>query len=59
MLCIIFKAPFGYDLTSILEALEPVPVQALVPKTSVEALDEAVPHGLAWVDKDKLDPFVV
>jgi hypothetical protein len=36
-----------------------VPVQALVPETPVEALDERVFHRLAGADELKLDPAQV
>lgn len=37
------------------EALEPVPVQALVPQRTVEAFDERVLHRLAWLDVAELN----
>ena len=45
--------------TDVIEAAEPVGVEALVAKPAVDALDVTVLHGPAWLDVDQFDLAVL
>lgn len=48
---VVHLPPVFHDLASLAQALEPVLTQALVPQSTVGALDERVAHRLARADE--------
>ena len=56
---IVVPPPFLDHLAGMLQTDKPVRVQALVPKSPVEALDVGVLHGLAGPDKAELHTLPV
>lgn len=53
-LFVVVRQPFADDLTSVLEAVEPVRVETLVSEPAVEALDEGVVDRLPGTAEEKL-----
>jgi hypothetical protein len=52
--------PPGFDfLSCILQADEPILIQAFIPELPVEALDESILDGLAWLDEAQLHASLV
>ena len=52
---VVVPAPSGDLGAGLMQCLEPVLVQALIPEPAVEALDVAVLHGPPWFDQDVPD----
>ena len=55
---VVVRSTFLDQPASTRQISEHVLVQAFVPEAAVQALDEAVLHGLAWCDVVPLDPAV-
>lgn len=53
---IIVLSPFIDDGSGLLDAHEPMLVQAIVPESAIEALAECVLHRLAGLDEVELHP---
>jgi hypothetical protein len=56
---VVVLSPDGGGRSSLVQRLEPLLVQALVPELSVEALDVAVLHGPAWLDQNVANTVAV
>jgi len=56
---IVLESPLLDEFPDFGQALEPMHVQALVPKLPVETLNESVVHRPAWSDEIKLDASFV
>lgn len=54
-LLVVIPTPFGDQLPSVVQAGEPVIVEAFIPEAAVEAFDEGVLGGLAGLNQFELD----
>ncbi len=58
-LLVVIPTPFGDQLPSVVQAGEPVIVEAFIPESAIEAFDEGVLGGLAGLNQFELDAVPV
>ncbi len=52
---VVIDAPLLNQYTGLRENVKPVGAQALITQAAIEALDESVLHGFAWLNEVQLD----